>query len=91
MIQMKKIMIALALMIALLMLPTAFSLARPSSPASAASANTLPACKNDDGSASARICVWDARHQGDGRGKSFIKVGSRFTTISHRTAHRLTR
>lgn len=88
---MKKIMIALALMIALLMLPTAFSLARPSSPASAAPANTLPRCAYEDGSGSGRVCVWDARHEGNGKGKSFIKVGSRITYISHRTAHRLTR
>lgn len=87
---MTKMITALALMIALFAMPTAISLARPSSPASAASANTLPACKYEDGSGSGRVCVWDARHRGNGKGKSFIKVGSRYTFISHRTAHRLT-
>lgn len=51
-------------------------------------------CRQEDGSGQ-RVCVWDARHQGNGAGRSYIVVGgqmedTRFVYISHRKAHRLT-
>jgi hypothetical protein len=53
----------------------------------------VPLCEYEDGS-SQRICVWDARHQGNGVGSSalIINGGSenmRVIRLSHRTAHQL--
>lgn len=56
------------------------------------SPNNIPPCKQEDGSGQ-RICVWDARHRGNGVGHSFISIregGMTFTKrIKHRKAHRL--
>ena len=50
-------------------------------------------CRFEDGSGQAPGCVWDARHRGNGIGRSFIvtRVGDRetFTYVTHRQAHRL--
>lgn len=50
-------------------------------------------CRYDDGSGPLP-CVWDARHMGNGQGKSFIARRSkgddpRIFIIRHRRAHRL--
>lgn len=52
-----------------------------------------PPCKYEDGSGQAR-CVWDARHMGNGEGRSLlIKRGgtdaAEYIRISHHRAHRL--
>lgn len=52
-----------------------------------------PACTYEDGS-SQKICVWDARHEGNGQGHSglIINGGTDHATwinLSHRTAHRI--
>jgi hypothetical protein len=54
----------------------------------------LPACKYDDGSGSRSVaCVWDARHMGNGEGKSFvaIKINKErlIVRVSHKVAHAL--
>ncbi|WP_182524875.1 hypothetical protein [Nocardioides dongkuii] len=42
-------------------------------------------CRYED----SRLCVWDARHRGNGRGHSFAADRrGRVHPISHRTAHR---
>lgn len=49
-----------------------------------------PPCKFEDGSGQAR-CVWDARHMGNGAGRSllFTQGGEEIKVITHRRAHRL--
>lgn len=43
-------------------------------------------CKYED----SNNCFWDARHMGNGRGKSFIvNRAGEVTYISHRRAHRM--
>lgn len=52
----------------------------------------VQACKNENGSGQ-RLCVWDAKHMGNGSGKSLLNIGGEdgyHFVISHRTAHRLT-
>lgn len=54
-----------------------------------------PACEYEDGS-SQKVCVWDARHMGNGVGTSAIifNGGTNHATdipVSHRTAHRIIR
>lgn len=56
-------------------------------------ASTIHACKYEDGSGQAR-CVWDARHMGNGEGRSLIirKGGTddmSVRVITHKRAHRL--
>lgn len=56
-------------------------------------ATGAPACEYEDGS-SQRLCVWDAKHQGNGQGRSSLilnggKDNARHIFISHRTAHRI--
>jgi len=51
-------------------------------------------CRYEDGSGQ-RVCIWDAGHQGNGEGDSFIAVrggtdSARYIRISHAKAHRLT-
>ena len=51
-------------------------------------------CHYEDGSGQ-RVCIWDAGHQGNGVGQSFIAVRggtdhARYIRISHAKAHRLT-
>lgn len=64
--------------------------------ADAAPHTQLPACKFEDGSGQRATCVWDARHRGNGEGRSYIAITPRtggddiFIRISHRRAHRLT-
>lgn len=46
-------------------------------------------CKYEDST----NCVWDAKHMGNGGGRSFVATGPRFnptiTFVSHRLAHRM--
>jgi hypothetical protein len=56
-------------------------------------ATGAPACEYEDGS-SQKVCIWDAKHMGNGEGKSgiIIKGGtdhSKWIPVSHRTAHRI--
>jgi len=56
-------------------------------------ANNVQACKWEDGSGQ-RHCVWDARHMGNGGGRSFIALDGGtdravYVYISHKRAHRL--
>jgi hypothetical protein len=51
-------------------------------------------CRFEDGSGQ-RVCIWDAGHQGNGEGDSFIAIRggtdrARYVMISHAKAHRLT-
>lgn len=51
-------------------------------------------CRNEDGSGQ-HVCVWDAEHQGNGGGDSFIAINggtdkARYVYVSHAKAHRLT-
>lgn len=47
----------------------------------------MAACQYED---SPGPCVWDARHMGNGSGKSFIrKASGRVEYVGHRRAHRL--
>lgn len=51
-------------------------------------------CRFEDGSGQ-RVCIWDAGHQGNGVGDSFIAIrggtdNARYIYISHERAHRLT-
>ena len=69
--------------------------APPPRPVSAAvHANGLPSaiapCIREDGSGnSGKWCVWDARHQGNGRGHSVVvnRYRETYTRVSHRFAH----
>ena len=50
----------------------------------------VDACATDEGSdgQGSRPCVWDARHQGNGQGHSFIvRRDGRVQRISHARAH----
>lgn len=61
-----------------------------STPAHAGPApHSMRPCATDE--AEGVFCVWDARHMGNGVGRSF-KIGreGKFKYISHRRAHRLT-
>lgn len=56
-------------------------------------ATGAPACEYEDGS-SQKVCIWDAKHQGNGEGNSGIIINGgtdrdRYIPISHRTAHRI--
>ena len=43
-------------------------------------------CKQED----SRNCVWDARHMGNGEGRSFlVRKGGKRVFITHRRAHHL--
>lgn len=60
----------------------------------AVSANGLPPaiapCIREDGSGNAgKWCVWDARHQGNGRGHSIVvnRYREAYTRVTHRFAH----
>lgn len=70
------------------------------SPAGAAPSKTdsvfprgLPHAISEDGCAGAKRCVWDARHQGNGEGRSYIltrfKGDYLVAYVTHRRAHRL--
>lgn len=53
-----------------------------------ATAHAVPhkPCKHEDSTG----CVWDARHMGNGAGKSFIaRRDGTITYVTHRRAHRL--
>jgi hypothetical protein len=57
--------------------------------AAPAQAHRMAHCHSDDGSGP-RPCVWDARHMGDGEGRSFVKrIGGRIDYVGHRRAHHL--
>lgn len=52
---------------------------------------SAPPCKYEDGS-SQRVCVWDARHMGNGHGLSFVaRHGgtdrATYRSITHKRAH----
>jgi uncharacterized membrane-anchored protein len=56
-------------------------------------ADRMPRCVAEDGSGQAR-CVWDARHMGNGEGRSVVirKGGTdamTVTVVTHKRAHRL--
>lgn len=58
-----------------------------------AAPRALPACEYEDGS-SQRVCVWDARHMGNGIGRSVIVRNGgtdrvTYRIVSHRRAHAL--
>lgn len=36
-----------------------------------------PECRYEDGSGQRRTCVWDARHMGNGKGRSFLSITPR--------------
>lgn len=60
-------------------------------PSHAGEARPLPAyakpCKYEDSSVR---CTWDAKHMGNGRGKSFVVLkGGRVKYVSHKRAHTL--
>jgi hypothetical protein len=70
------------------------------SPAGAAPSKTdsvfprgLPHALYEDGCAGVKRCVWDARHQGNGEGRSYILTRHRgdylVAYVTHRRAHRL--
>lgn len=67
------------------LLTSALLLGGAALPADAAVKNWKP-CKYED----SKNCVWDAKHRGNGKGRSFIcsKKG-KITFISHKRAHRL--
>ncbi len=55
---------------------------------------TVVACAWEDGSGQ-KVCVWDAKHQGNGSGQSLLIVNggtdrALYLPIRHRLAHRLT-
>lgn len=51
----------------------------------------LPLCATEDTVPADGACVWDALHQGNGDGRSFLVLPSgRVVYIGHRTAQRLT-
>lgn len=57
------------------------------------STDRTPVCQYEDGSGQAR-CVWDARHNGNGVGRSYVVVhggrdDAKIRFVSHRRAHRL--
>lgn len=43
------------------------------------------ACATDEPSVTR--CVWDARHQGNGAGRSFVTEGEQVRYVTHRRAH----
>jgi hypothetical protein len=71
-------------------LTTALAVIATASPAAAVTDKWRP-CEYEDGS-SQRRCVWDARHMGNGVGRSLIifrggTARERIVYISHRKAH----
>jgi hypothetical protein len=55
--------------------------------ATPASARDWKPCANED---TPGPCVWDARHMGNGSGKSFIRRKSgKVVYVTHRRAHRM--
>jgi hypothetical protein len=71
--------------------PEAHAASLPSSHVSAGV--TLPPCAQED---STGPCVWDARHRGNGVGRSFVAypvpgAGRTVSYVSHRAAHDITR
>lgn len=66
------------------------TLALTATPAQA-SPDRTPVCKYEDGSGQAR-CVWDARHNGNGHGRSYVIVNggednAKIRFVTHRRAH----
>jgi hypothetical protein len=58
-------------------------------PSSAQAAEFRP-CKYEDGSGQKGPCVWDARHMGNGSGRSYIVWSEdEYERVSHRLAHQL--
>ena len=58
-------------------------------PADAGGGRSLKPCAYEDGPGP---CVWDARHRGNGVGKSFVvRRDGRVVYVTHRRAHRLSR
>lgn len=56
------------------------------SPTAHASEPTMRPCKYED----SRSCVWDARHMGNGQGRSFVALrNGSVVYVSHRVAHAL--
>lgn len=57
---------------------------------------SYPKCRNEDGSGQRELCIWDARHRGNGEGHSLINItivkgeDDLQHRISHAVAHRLT-
>ena len=50
-----------------------------------------PNCVSEDGGNGTVDCIWDARHQGNGIGRSFIHTRTgRVIYIPHRFAHAMT-
>lgn len=55
---------------------------------------TVPPCRFEDGSGQS-VCVWDARHLGNGRGVSYVAIRGGtdravYRNVRHSIAHRLT-
>lgn len=71
--------------IAILALAAAASLIQVQS-ADAGRHTIATVCKHED----SHNCVWDAKHSGNGQGRSFIDRHGKVTFISHRAAHALT-
>lgn len=65
---------------------TTIATALPTEQASAGRHSIATVCKYED----SRNCVWDAKHRGNGKGRSFINRNGKVTFISHRAAHALT-
>ena len=91
---MKKHLIALAIGGVWATVFSAFGMANATAPSNPAPDRPHDLCRHEDGSGQ-RFCVWDAAHQGNGVGQSFIAIrggGSdgNYIDISHRRAHRLT-
>lgn len=64
---------------------TVAALALPTAPANAARAGLAP-CEYED----SNHCVWDARHMGNGHGRSFVVSRHGVVRyVSHARAHRL--
>lgn len=73
---------------AVLAAPTPADAHRPPTDRPALTVRTWEPCANDE--AAGGPCVWDARHMGNGQGRSFkVTARDRVRYVSHATAHAL--
>lgn len=79
----------LALVTAILTATLTATLTAALAPAPAHAARTFEPCRYEDGPGP---CVWDARHRGNGEGRSLIvRRDGRIDHVTHRRAHRVSR
>ena len=81
---MKKLALATAITLTAILVPVAAAEGTTKLPPK------ITICVLEDGSGGKLPCVWDAKHSGNGGGKSYIiRKNDKTVYISHKRAHRL--